>query len=169
MSKSLGTKLMWLPLPLLVYMTEIKNKNRKKNRAKRGAERWEGVKYYKEWVSERWTRGDMLFSSDESLFYPSVGQLFFLLRENMNICVCCESVNNGTIAQGPLNTSTTHIHTHTHTHTHTQTRTLALWLGWRCVCSGPGGGSWMKIKDPRCQRWFRVLKMDRGIIFPLQH
>lgn len=86
-------------------------------RKQRGAEAGEGVEAVKS-ESIRGMRGDMLFSSDESFFHPSVSQLFFLLRENMNICVCFESVNNGTTTQGPLNTHTEAclpiIHTNTH-------------------------------------------------------
>lgn len=66
--------------------------------------------------SNKGTMGDTLFSSDESFFHLSVSQLFFLLRENMNICVCCESVNNGRPHKDLLMCAHTEAHRQTHTH-----------------------------------------------------
>lgn len=70
--------------------------------------------------------GDMLFFSDESFFHLSESQLFFLLRENMNICVCRELVNNG---RPPRTSECAHTQKHIGKQPHMRTHTFALWAG----------------------------------------
>lgn len=97
------------------YGTWKKIKAEHENGSRRRRE-GEAIKYSD---SNKGTMGDMLFFSDESLFHLSVSQLFFLLRENMNICVCRESVNNGRPHKDLWMCTHTEAHRQTTTHAHT--------------------------------------------------